>query len=61
MTAAQFKRWRKRLGFSQPQAAKALGVHVGTLRNWEYGRRKVSTLVEKLCAAVENENRDRLE
>jgi DNA-binding transcriptional regulator YiaG len=30
--------WRTKMGFAQPDAAVALGVPVGTLRNWEQGR-----------------------
>ncbi len=31
---------RKRYGLSQDKFAKLLGISVGTLRNWEQGRRK---------------------
>lgn len=31
---------RKRLKLSQSQFARLLGIHVGTLKNWEQGRRK---------------------
>ena len=33
------KRIRKRFGLSQEQFANLLGIKVGTLRNWEQGRR----------------------
>lgn len=31
---------RERFGLSQPKFAALLGISVGTLRNWEQGRRK---------------------
>jgi DNA-binding transcriptional regulator YiaG len=36
-----FKKMRVDLGLSQPAMADALHVGVGTLRNWEYGRREI--------------------
>jgi DNA-binding transcriptional regulator YiaG len=30
--------WRKREGLSQSQAAKAIGIPIDTLQNWEQGR-----------------------
>jgi transcriptional regulator with XRE-family HTH domain len=35
----RMKRLREAAGLSQPQAAAAAGVPVGTLRNWEQGLR----------------------
>jgi transcriptional regulator with XRE-family HTH domain len=35
----RMKRLREASGLSQPQAARAAGVPVGTLRGWEQGRR----------------------
>lgn len=54
MTKTQFKKWRKRMGLSQPGAARALGVAVGTVRGWEYGRRAISNPISLLCAAIES-------
>ncbi|CAN5727332.1 NadS family protein [soil metagenome] len=31
---------REKLGLSQPKMAALMGISVGTLRNWEQGRRK---------------------
>lgn len=31
---------RERLGLSQPKMAALMGISVGTLRNWEQGRRR---------------------
>jgi DNA-binding transcriptional regulator YiaG len=36
-----FKKIRADLGLSQPAMAAALHIGVGTLRNWEYGRREI--------------------
>lgn len=38
MTPETLKSWRARLGFTQASAAEALGVPVGTYRDWEQGR-----------------------
>jgi transcriptional regulator with XRE-family HTH domain len=36
----RIRQLREAAGLSQPAAAMAAGVPVGTLRNWEYGRRE---------------------
>jgi transcriptional regulator with XRE-family HTH domain len=36
----RLQRLRHRAGLSQSELAKAAGVPLGTLRGWEYGRRK---------------------
>jgi transcriptional regulator with XRE-family HTH domain len=52
-TAGQrFKRLREAAGLSQSQAAAASGVPVGTLRNWEYGRRTPTPDVAARYAAT---------
>ena len=40
---------RRDLGLQQKQAARQIGVHAGSLENWEYGRTKP---VEQLMPAV---------
>jgi len=35
----QLKDWRTAASLTQPQAAKALGVNLDSLQNWESGRR----------------------
>lgn len=37
MTADQFKAWRKSLGFTQAEAAKALGLSLQTIWRYENG------------------------
>lgn len=51
MTPAQMKSVRSRLGMSQAQFAKALGVERNTVARWENGRRKISKLAS---AAIEH-------
>jgi DNA-binding transcriptional regulator YiaG len=41
---ATLKRWRRRRGLSQSQAARLLGVPVKSLQNWEHGRNTPGTL-----------------
>lgn len=43
MTPAQMKRIRTRLGISQTQLARTMGVTPGTIANWENGRQPVAT------------------
>ena len=40
VNAASVKKLRSKLGLSQPKFAALLHVDVGTLRNWEHGRRE---------------------
>lgn len=44
------KRWRRRRGLSQSQAAPVLGVPIKTLQNWEEGRNTPGTLARELIA-----------
>jgi len=39
MTAKQMKEWRETMEWSQAEAARRLGLHYKTLRNYERGRR----------------------
>jgi len=40
MTPEDFKAWRNGLGYSQKEAAEALGVSYGTVFNYETGKRR---------------------
>ena len=42
------KNIRKKLNLSQVEFAEFLGVKIGTLRNWEQGRRSVPTTAKRL-------------
>jgi len=46
------KKLRSRLGLSQPKFAALLHVDVGTLRNWEQGRREPTGPAKALLTAI---------
>lgn len=52
MTPAQLLAWRRNLKLTQAGAADALGVHHDTYRQWETGRRRPSSLLERACLGV---------
>lgn len=54
MTPSALKRWRSRLGLTQAGAAEALGVPLGTYRDWEQGANDPTwpRLLALACAAV---------
>ena len=56
MTAADFRNWRLRLGLTQPEAARRLGLSVETVRAWEYGKRQISlpTVLALACEYLES-------
>lgn len=53
MTAEEILSWRERLGLTQEDAARALGVPVATYRNWEWRRRKIPPPIPVLARYVE--------
>jgi len=48
---------REITGLSQPKFAKVLDVDVGTLRNWEQGRRQPTGPAKALLRAIKNDPR----
>jgi putative transcriptional regulator len=52
--AAKVKEIRAITGLSQPKFAKLLHVDVGTLRNWEQGRRAPTGPAQALLRAIKN-------
>jgi putative transcriptional regulator len=50
--ANDIKRLRAKLGLSQPKFAALLHVDVGTLRNWEQGRREPTGPAKALLTAI---------
>jgi putative transcriptional regulator len=50
--ANDIKRLRAKLGLSQPKFAAFLHVDVGTLRNWEQGRREPTGPAKALLTAI---------
>ena len=53
--AAQVKEIRALTGLSQPQFARLLHVDVGTLRNWEQGRREPTGPAKALLQAIKTD------
>jgi DNA-binding transcriptional regulator YiaG len=52
MTPAQYRAAIKRLGLSQRQAARLLGVNDRTSRRWALGKSKIPTSVALALASV---------
>ena len=55
--ASRVKEIRALTGLSQPKFSKILHVDVGTLRNWEQGRREPSGPTRALLRAIKNDPR----
>lgn len=53
--ALSIKEIRAATGLSQPKFAKVLAVDVGTLRNWEQGRREPTDPARALLCAIRND------
>lgn len=56
-TARDVRAIRERLGYSQAVFASALGVDLGTVRNWEQGKRQVAGAARRLLQAIEAQPR----
>lgn|SRR6476661_1199523 len=56
-SAQQVRAIRERLGYSQAVFASALGVDLGTVRNWEQGKRQVAGAARRLLQAIEAQPR----
>jgi putative transcriptional regulator len=52
VNAISVKKLRSKLGLSQPEFAALLHVDVGTLRNWEQGRREPTGPAKALLTAI---------
>jgi putative transcriptional regulator len=55
INALTVKRLRGWTGLSQPEFARLLGVELGTLRNWEQGRREPTGPARALLRAISND------
>jgi putative transcriptional regulator len=55
--AAKVKEIRAMTGLSQPRFAQLLHVDVGTLRNWEQGRREPTGPAKALLRAIKSDPR----
>lgn len=49
MTPADFTAWRARMGWTQPAAARHLGVSVRAIANWEGGQQPIRRPVQLAC------------
>lgn len=52
MNSADLKSWRKRLSLSQGEAARALGLSLRAIQNYESGLRRIPKHLALACAAV---------
>jgi len=52
MTPAEFRAWRSAMGYTQQQAAQALGVSLRTVKAWESGETGAPGLLPLACAAL---------
>lgn len=55
-SALDIKSIRKKLGLTQVEMAKKIGVDTKTVQNWEYGRKIPSTKTELIRSLVNAEN-----
>ena len=54
MSELDIKYLRQKLGVTQKELAKMVGVSENTIQNWEYGRRIPSTKHQILCSLLPN-------
>ena len=52
MTPADLRAWRAAMGYTQPQAAQALGVSLRTVKSWEAGFAAPPAFLALACAAL---------
>lgn len=53
--AIQVKKIRKATGLTQVLFAQRIGIEIGTLRNWEQGRREPTGPAKALLTAIKND------
>ena len=53
--AIQVKKIRKATGLTQVRFAQSIGIEIGTLRNWEQGRREPTGPAKALLTAIKND------
>ena len=59
MTPEQLKRRRARMGLTQSDLSKALGVALTTVGRWEIGQRRIPEMAVRLIDRLQRENRKR--
>jgi transcriptional regulator with XRE-family HTH domain len=52
MAPATFRQWRKRLGYTQAEAAQAIGMGTRQCQKYEQGEAPIPLTVALACAAV---------
>ena len=52
MTPADLRAWRAHMGYTQQQAAEALGVSLRTVKSWESGFAAPPAFLALACAAL---------
>lgn len=52
MTQADLRAWRAAMGYTQQQAAQALGVSLRTVKSWEAGFAAPPAFLSLACAAL---------
>lgn len=52
MTPSEFRAWRECMGYTQQQAAQALGVSLRTIKAWESGFAAPPAFLALACAAL---------
>lgn len=53
MTPADLKAWRKRMGWTQREAAEQLGLKTRGYQCLEYGERRITPTITILCKLLE--------
>jgi DNA-binding XRE family transcriptional regulator len=53
MKPAELRAWRERLGMTQEQAAKALGITRRSFVRYEMGQREITKPLALACGAIE--------
>lgn len=48
----ELKRWRKRMGYTQAEAAEVLDVKLRTYEGWEFGRHQPIDMVLRMVRAT---------
>lgn len=59
--AIQVKKIRKATGLTQVKFAQRIGIEIGTLRNWEQGRREPTGPAKALLTAIKNDPKNVLQ
>ena len=53
MTITELLQWKNRMGYTQAQAAQALGVHMTSFNAWTSGKTRIDKRTELACKWLE--------